>query len=452
VLERHAFAQDRNPLRQTVPFGLQTIFAPQAQAGTVKGAINVVVVDTGVDYRHPDLQAAWAGGRNVLTDTDDPLDDDSHGTHVAGTIAAADNGFGVIGVAPKVRLWAVKVLNGSGSGTTEGVVKALDWIAAKKEALGGNWVINLSLGNYEESPGEREAFQNIRDKGVLVIAAAGNSSTNVSTPGVIAFPAAYPSVIAVGATTFTKQLAYFSAQGPELDLVAPGVDVLSTIPPGTTTISYFADSNQATIAPALLGSKRGSVTGEFVYCGAGKPGDFPASVRGKIALLRRGEGLSFRDKTRNAKDAGAIAVAIFDDEVIPNAKVWTLLIDDADRAYDWPIAIRLTLQMGEALVAQGSHAITLAFTTDDYAENSGTSMASPHVVGAAALVWSLAPDATAAQVVNALTVTATDLGTPGVDTQFGAGLINVSAAAHFLAPQAFGNITTGRPLGLRGRK
>jgi serine protease len=451
VRERHKFAQARNPLHQTVPFGLQTIFAPPAQAGFIKGTINVVVIDTGVDYHHPDLQAAWAGGRNVLNDIDDPMDDDSHGTHVAGTIAAADNGFGVVGVAPKVRLWGVKVLNGQGTGDTLGVIKGLDWVAAKKDALGGNWVINLSLGAYEESPGEREAFQKIRDKGILVIAAAGNLST-ADTPGVIAFPAAYPSVIAVGATTFDRKLAYFSGQGPELDLAAPGVDVLSTIPAGLLTISYLADNDVATIAPALLGSKQGVITGEFVYCGTGKVGDFPHSVAGKIALVKRGDSVSFRDKTRNAKDAGAIAVAIFDDEALPSSKVWTLLIADEDRTYDWPVTIRLTMQMGEALMAKGPHPITLANTADEYAEYNGTSMASPHVVGAAALIWSMAPDATAAQVVNALTATAIDLGAPGVDPQFGAGLINVNAAAHFLAPQAFGNITTGRPLGMRGRK
>lgn len=451
VLERHAFAQERDLLRQTVPLGLDAIFARQAQLGAVRGIVNVVVADTGVDYRHPELLGVWAGGRNVLADTDDPLDDDYHGTHVAGTIAAADNSEGVVGVAPKVRLWGVKVLNGSGSGTTEGLIKALDWIAAKKEELGGNWVVNLSLGAYTESTGEREAFQKIHDKGVLVVAAVGNLST-ATAPAPVAFPAAYPSVVAVGATTFDSTLAVFSGQGPELDLVAPGVEILSTVPLGTNDISYLADGNAATLVDELTGSKRGVVSAEFIDCGAGKPGEFPATVAGRIALIKRGEQITFADKTRRAKEAGAIGVAIYDNVPIPTPGSWNLLSSDENRAYAWPVAVRLTMQTGEALLARGSHAITIAFTEDDYFVASGTSMACPHVAGAAALLWSLAPDATAQQVVNALTATATDLGAPGPDSLFGAGLINAYAAAKFLAPGAFSNITTGRPIGKRGRK
>ena len=196
----------------------------------------------------------------------------------------------------------------------------------------------------------------------------------------------------------------------------------------------------------------GVISGEFVYCGAGKVGDFPSTVAGKIALIRRGEEVPFADKTRRAKEAGAIAVAIFDNVADPTPGQWTLYRTEEDRFYDWPIAVRLTMQTGEALLAAGSHTITLTYTNEAYAEKSGTSMACPHVVGAAALLWGLAPDATAEQIVNALTVTATDLGTTGADPQFGAGMINVFAAAKFLAPSAFSGITTGRPVGRRGGK
>lgn len=451
VRERHALSQEHHPLRQTVPFGLETIFAPQAQLGKATGIANVVVVDTGVDYRHPELSGIWAGGRNIFTDTDDPFDDDSHGTHVAGTIAAADNNIGVVGVAPKVRLWSVKALDSQGSGTTEGLSKALDWIAAKKDELGGNWVVNLSLGGTIESAAEREAFQRLRDKGILVIAAAGNFSTGTKIAP-ISFPAAYSSVVAVGATTFDGTLAGFSAQGPELDLAAPGVEVLSTLPLGTNDLWYVLDADNPIFVQELIGSKRGAISGGFVYCGAGKAGEFPSTVAGKIALIKRGEEVSFADKTRRAKEAGAIAVAIFDNVSDPTPAQWTLYRAEEDRLYDWPIAVRLTMQTGEALLAAGPHTISLTYTNEDYAVKSGTSMACPHVVGAAALLWTLAPDATAQQIVNALTVTAEDLGTAGADSQFGAGLINVYAAAKFLAPNAFSNITTGRPVGKRGRK
>lgn len=451
VRERHALAQTFHPLRQTVPFGLDTISARQAQLGKAKGITNVVVIDTGVDYRHPELSGIWAGGRNVLTNTDDPLDDDSHGTHVAGTIAAADNNLGVVGVAPNVRLWSVKILDAQGNGTTEGLAKAIDWIAAKKDELGGNWVINLSLGGYAESLAEREAFQRLQDKGILTIAAAGNLSTPAK-PAPVSFPAAYPSVVAVGATTFNGTLATFSGQGPELDLAAPGVGVLSTLPLGATDLWYVLDHDTPTFVEELIGSKRGVVSGEFVYCGAGKVDEFPSTVAGKIALIRRGEEVPFADKARRAKEAGAIAVAIFDNVAVPTPGQWTLYRTEEDRFYDWPITVRLTMQTGEALRAAGPHTISVTYTNEAYAEKSGTSMASPHVAGAAALLWSLAPDATPQQIVNALTVTATDLGTAGADPQFGAGMINVLAAARFLAPSAFSGITTGRPIGRRGGK
>jgi len=448
VRERHALAQEYSPLRQTVPFGLDTIFARQAQLGRVSGLVNVVVVDTGVDYRHPELSGIWMGGRNALTDTDDPLDDDGHGTHVAGTIAASDNNIGVLGVAPKVRLWSVKVLDAQGKGTSEGLAKALDWILAKKEALGGNWVVNLSLGGVDESPIEREAFQRLQDNGILVIAAAGNFST-ATKPAAVSFPGAYPSVVAVGATSFSGELATFSGQGPELDLAAPGIDVLSIVPLGKNDVWYVLDNNTTTFIQELVGSKRGVASGEFVNCGAGKAGEFPSSVAGKIALVRRGEEVPFADKARRAKEAGAIGVAIYDNVPDPTPAQWTLFRTEEDRFYDWPIVVRLTMQKGEALLAAGPHNISLTYTDEDYVEKSGTSMACPHVVGAAALLWSLAPNATAQQVVNALTVTAKDLGTPGADPQFGAGMINVYAAAKFLAPSAFSGITTGRPIGRR---
>jgi subtilisin family serine protease len=452
VVERHAFAQQRIPFRQTVPLGLDAIFARQPQGVAARGAINVVVIDTGIDHRHPDLQPTFAGGRNLRTGTNDPFDDNGHGTHVAGTIAAADNAFGVVGIAPKARLWSVKALDSSGQGTSEDLLEALDWVAEQKRMRGGNWIITLSLGSTTESIGEREAFQRISDEGILVIAAAGNLEIP-NAPPTVAFPAAYPSVIAVVATTFDRKLAYFSSQGPEVDFAAPGVNVLSTLPLGSNDLSYVIAGDTTTLVHDVTGSAYGIVTQELVYCGTGKPGDFPSTVAGRIALIKRGDLVSFADKTRRAKEAGAIAVAIFDN-VYDSSGSWTLYNNDEDRAYDWPVTLQLTRSMGEALldslIHNGSHPITIALTHDDYGEISGTSMAASHVAGAAALVWALAPGATAQQVINALSATAIDLGPPGPDPLFGMGFINANAAARLLAPQAFG-ITTGRPIGRRGR-
>ncbi|HYI11344.1 MAG TPA: S8 family serine peptidase [Thermoanaerobaculia bacterium] len=450
VVARHAFIEQRNFLGQTLPYGIHAITARQAAAGRRTGTVNVVVLDTGIDYMHPELKTSYAGGYNVFNNSSDPLDDEGHGTHVAGTIAAADNTEGVIGVAPDINLWSVKVLDASGTGTSEGVLEGIDWVIAQKQALGGNWVINLSLGSNEESIGEREAFQRAADAGILVVAASGNSSTP-NRPAPVAFPAAFPSVLAVGAVDENHELAYFSNQGPELVLVAPGLYILSTLPIGSDFVSFVTDGNIAYEAAPLTGSRRDTVTAEFVDCGIGKPEEFPASVQGKIALIKRG-GETFANKVRAAKAAGAIAVALYNYDHKPVPSQWTLISDLASQQEDWPVVLRLTLADAEQLLKQGRRTITLSYRPDDYGYLSGTSMSAPHVTGAAALLWTLAPGATSEQIRNALIQTAIDLGAPGADPQYGHGRMNIFAAARLLAPNAFvPGPTTGRPIGRRGR-
>jgi subtilisin family serine protease len=448
VIERYAFAQKRNLRGQTTPNGINAVGAPGAWAARPMGDVNVVVIDTGVDYKHDEIKSMWRGGYNTLTASADPWDDNGHGTHVAGTIAAADNNLGVIGVAAKnVKLWSVKMLDATGTGSNEHLITSMQWVVAQKQASGGNWIVNLSLGSKSESVGEREAFATAAAAGVLIFAATGNASSP-ELPAPVAFPAAYPSVIAVGAVNDKNEHAYFSNEGPEVDFVGPGINVLSTLPVGSDVIAYVLSGDSAYYGSALIGAGLGTHTEEFIFCGVGKPQEFPASVRGKIALIKRGGDVTFAEKTRAAIAAGAVAVAIFnhDDSIGP----WTLRSDAAAQNYAWPVVVRLSREDGEALVKRGSGVITLANVGDDYGEKSGTSMSCPHLAGAAALLWTLAPSATPAQIVNALTVTATDLGTPGHDVKYGHGSINVLAAAKLLANNTFTGISTGRPLGKRG--
>jgi subtilisin family serine protease len=146
-------------------------------------------------------------------------------------------------------------------------------------------------------------------------------------------------------------------------------------------------------------------------------------------------------------NAGASAVAIFNSDQSVNP--WSL---QSDTPVQWPLVIRLTLEVGEALAAKGSGPLTASYDLYDYDESSGTSMACPHVAGAAAAIWMLAPDAPAAAVLNALRTTAVDLGDPGQDDNYGIGMVNIYAAAHQLAPHAFATVpTTGRAPGRRGR-
>lgn len=440
-IERHAL-DVRAPDRQTIPYGINLVRAPETWVAARGGAINVVVLDTGLDYRHPELAGAYAGGYNMVAKTDDPMDDNGHGTHCAGSIAAADNSAGVVGVAPEVRLWAIKVLDTKGSGSNSNIIKGVDWVIAKKQELGGNWVMSLSLGSADSSNIEKAAFQRAADAGVLTFAASGNESV-AGVPAPVGFPAAYASVVAVGAIDSKNNIADFSNQGVELGLVAPGVGVLSTLPMGTGSIGYVRANGSAIGSPGLTGSPKASVTGRFVYCGLGQTSDFPSSVRGNIALIKRGT-LTFGTKVKNAKAAGAVAVVIFNKD--DSAINWTLLSDDpADKTFEWPLAVGITDVDGAKLQQTPDATITVTYAADDYGVLSGTSMATPHAAGVAALVWSVAPKATASTIRQALLDSAQDLGDKGADTVYGHGLIDAIDAAKLLAPNAFSPAATPVP-------
>ncbi|HLD29108.1 MAG TPA: S8 family peptidase [bacterium] len=195
-----------------------------------RGSTDVVVsvVDTGIDYNHQDLSnRMWRDtdgryGYDFVNGDSDPFDDEGHGTHVAGIIAAEENGSGVVGLAPGVRVMAVKVLDSEGKGTTETVAGGIKYAADQSCSI-----INLSLGGGGAEI-EEEAVNYACDRGVLLVAASGNSNESASK----SFPAAYVNVVSVGAMAEDGSRASFSNFGRSLDFVAPGVGILSTVPGG----------------------------------------------------------------------------------------------------------------------------------------------------------------------------------------------------------------------------
>jgi serine protease len=448
AVERHLMASVSKPGQQLVPYGITQVGAPKAWWAHPVASVNVAVIDSGIDYQHPELASAYGGGYHVLTEAKPPLDDLGHGTHVAGIIGAANNAYGVVGVAPGIRLWAIKAIDDSGSGTMENVIAGLDWVVAKKSEIGGRWIVNMSLGGPDASIAEREAFIEAEAAGVILVASSGNEST-VSTPAPVAYPAAYPEVIGVGAVDDASVHATFSNSGPELDFVAPGVRIVSTVLTGGAFVSYIRSGGTIITSKPLVGAKIGTITADFIYCGLGEAKDFGPEVRGKIALIKRG-GDTFADKARRANEAGAVAVAFFNHDTTNISFTLFPEEDPAAKNYPWPIAVAMTKADGESLAAKGSGRITIAYEPDDYGIKNGTSMAAPHVAGALALLWSLAPDATSGQLLNALVTTAKDLGPAGRDDEFGHGQIDVFAAAKMIAPSAFVP-TTGRRILTRRR-
>jgi len=224
---------------EVLPWGIDRIDAEKAWATTTADPIKVAIIDTGIDVKHPDLIDNLKGGVSTISYTTSYNDDNGHGTHVAGIVGAIDNEIGVIGVGPKIDLYAVKVLDRRGSGYLSDVIEGLDWAIAN-----GMQVVNMSLGTSADVLSFREAVQRVNAKGIVQVAAAGN------TGGAVIYPAAYSEVIAVSATDKTDTIASWSSRGPEIDLAAPGVSIYSTYK-GT---GYATLSGTSMAAPHVTGS------------------------------------------------------------------------------------------------------------------------------------------------------------------------------------------------------
>ncbi len=226
--------------QDTLDWGVDDVDAEQVWGGAedavdvVQGnpdgsGVKVAILDTGIDYTHPDLDDVYAGGHDFVDDDNDPKDENGHGTHCAGIVAAEDNGEGVIGVAPHASIYAVRVLDAYGSGYTSDIIAGIDWAIDN-----GMDVISMSLGGGSYDSAFNDAVNRAYNAGIVVVAASGNDGKNQ-----ISYPAAYDNAIAVGAIDKDHQLASFSNYGPEQEVVAPGVDIYSTMPTYSVTLTSW---------------------------------------------------------------------------------------------------------------------------------------------------------------------------------------------------------------------
>lgn len=405
----------RSLLAQTTPYGIPMVQADLVSDAHAAGR-KICVIDSGLYASHED----HSGNPNVqgtnVTGTGNWFEDTcGHGTHVAGTIAAVNNAVGVIGVLPnQSSLHIIKVFDGESCGWaySSTLVNALNHCVNA-----GATIVSMSLGGSTPTSTESSAFQTAYDSGMLLVAAAGNGgSTQIS------YPAGYPSVISVAAIDSSETVAAFSQKNADVELAAPGVGVLSTIP--------WKESNTATAGGVTYAGTHVDGSGRTTSSGVsanlvngGLCTSRNNSWSGKVVLCQRGS-VTFATKVNNVARSKGKACIIYNN--IPGPLFATL-----DGTARIP-AIGLSDTDGAALLAQvGQSATVVSFVTkpgSGYEAWDGTSMATPAVSAVAALVWSYNPAWSNQEVRDALTGTAKDLGAAGRDTSYGFGLVQAQAA------------------------
>lgn len=436
------------------PWGILAVNAGDAWAQSGAGVNSrVLVLDTGIDAGHPAIAANFEKGKNFTAGADgkvvetDYNDTEGHGTHCSGTILGAYNtANGFTGVAPKAKLLMGRVCGADGCSSIA-IVEGINWGIQEKVD-----VISMSLGGPVGGAGEKNAVMKADKAGIVVVAASGNGADaptyspdkkdpkcggagNPFAPNTcgVSFPGAFPTVVAVGAVDSTLAKTNFSQWGPELDVTGPGAAVVSSIPRGTgreSHVELIVNNVNRTVKSSAFGGTELFVTPVInslvVVPGVGKPEDFAnVKVEGKFALISRGE-IKFADKVKNAIDAKAAGVVIYNNK--PGLMQGSLSEDGS--LLNIPV-VMIEQVDGAALVAEltkgGVASAAISTTPSDYAAFDGTSMATPHVAGVVALIRSANKKLTPAQVRLILTSTAKALA-PNDTNQFGSGIVQADAA------------------------
>jgi subtilisin family serine protease len=404
----------RYPMAQTTPYGIGMVQADQL-SDAAAGNRTVCIIDSGYSLGHEDLPDGGVQGNNDSGAGNWNVDGCGHGTHVAGTIAALNNGAGVVGVLPNehINLHIVRVFGNSCSWAYSSTLIS----AANKCRDAGANVISMSLGGGLSSTTERNAFQSLYDAGILSVAAAGNGGNTRKS-----YPASYDSVISVAAVDSARVAASFSQRNDQVELSAPGVAVRSTVPMGTGTEESLAVGSQTYEVVSMQGSPNATGSGPLVNCGLGT--SVCSGAGGRVCLIQRGTN-SFAEKVQNCEAGGGVAAVIYN-----NAE--PLFSGTLGGTATGIPSVGASGTTGAVLLGLVGQSATVTIGPGNYAFYDGTSMATPHVSGVAALVWSHNTAWTNQQIREALAATALDLGAAGRDTTYGWGLVQAKAALDFL--------------------
>lgn len=431
----------RRLLSESTPWG-QTFVGATQLSDSQAGNRTICIIDSGYDRGHSEL-----GGNNVTGTNNsgtgnwfEPGNNNAHGTHVAGTIAAIANNDGVIGVMPNqnANIHVVKVFNESGWGYSSSLVAAVDTCVAN----GAN-VVTMSLGGSGSSTTERNALAAHYNNGVLLIAAAGNDGNSTHS-----YPASYDGVMSVASVDNHKDHSAFSQYTNQVEISGPGEAILSTVTRGEGRLADITIGGQSYFDSGVVPHNRlissggnyvpapynGTATATLAECSVSGSTFNCGNMTNKICLVERvgNQGTSYPEinAAKACKNAGASAAIVYSNTALPGLQNPFLV--DANSEINM-VSVSVDRATGLALRNQlGATATVSNQGNKDYEYYNGTSMATPHVSGVATLVWSYHPECSAAQVRNALKMTAEDLGTAGRDNYYGYGLINAVAAKTFL--------------------
>jgi serine protease len=409
---------------EMTPYGIHMVQADQLGLG---GAMpKLCIIDSGYKYGHEDLPTAGVSGYNGKLAWNQ--DGDGHGTHVAGTIAGlGGNDKGVRGVITGgANLYIVRVFGDNGAWAYESdLINALT-----KCRDAGAKVVSMSLGGGKGiGPWEKNAFDSAYNNGVLSIAAAGNAG-NTS----ISYPAGYDSVVSVAAVDAAEVVADFSQKNSTVEIAAPGVAVYSTYSKLETSTAAISGGPTYSGYPIEGAKQTTGVTAALADGGLCTASN--GAWSGKVVLCARGD-VSFKQKVDSVAASGGVAAIIYNNV---EGGFYGTCNDGSGTTCNAIPAISLSQADGLGARNHFGTSTTVVnkveLSNSAYMYNNGTSMATPHVSGVAALVWSHNSGWSNAQIRNAMNATAKDKGASGRDNSYGYGIVQACAALKYLNPNA----------------
>jgi len=420
-------------LLEEIPWGIKMIQADQLDVGP--HPVKCCIVDTGYALDHPDLPTNNVSGDNSVRENWDwKVDLNGHGTHIAGTIAALrNNSLGIVG-AGEIPLHITRGLDDQARGFESTLIDAIEQCIAA-----GAKIINVSLGGNTMSENSREFYSRaVKVDGVMIVAAAGNQGAKIHQ-----YPASHPDVISVAAVYSWGRFWDKSNYSDQVELAAPGHGILST----TVTFAAVSTTNFSHRAVQVDGTRSRNQRGLLLDCGSGNYVCGKSDNGTTTVLPGRQDGgicLMYRDHThlnkmvQNCEDGGGKGVIVFD----ANPALSSSTINTKSKWTRSSLSVVFVpMEVGETLLASFIGTVTsIGFhdtkfdpkPTHSYAYFEGTSMAVPHVVAAAALVWSYFPECSNNEIRYALAITASDQGKKGCDWDYGYGIVKAKDAYDWL--------------------